>query len=269
MKWLWLILGLLVAAAIILLLQPPRGGRVDARAVEAEQAAIEASVDAALAAAPPASPNADDRASDLASDLGTPRAEAAGTRISAAAPPAAEPSGDSVAALRDGLDVTITNATVVPGRIVRQADGSLLADGRWVIRGEGTVKSPYLVSWDLLTSAMDSYQPRTGSREIPQRIALLDGKRVRVDGYLAFPLVSQQTKQLLVTQNQWDGCCIGIPPTPYDAVEVTLASIVPITKRHSILFGHVEGVFRVEPYVQDAWLFGLYLIDDASMSLDL
>jgi hypothetical protein len=234
MKWFWLILALLVAAAIITLLQPRQGGRVDARAMDALDQSIDETVEAALAApvrppqapAPARTPDAtrasspSDSPADLARDLLTERAEAAGT-----SPPPSDAAAASVGSaelLRDGLDLTIPNATVVPGRVVRQSDGSILADNQWVIRGEGTPRSPYIVSWDLLTSSMDGYQPRTGSREIPQRLALLDGKRVRVEGYLAFPLVSQQTKQLLVTQNQWDGCCIGVPPTPYDAVEVTL-----------------------------------------------
>ena len=31
-----------------------------------------------------------------------------------------------------------------------------------------------------------------------------------------------EVNEALVMLNQWDGCCIGVPPTPYDAVEVRL-----------------------------------------------
>jgi hypothetical protein len=278
MKWFWIILAVLVGGAIVVLMQPPRGMRTT------EAARIAADVDAILSepptrgsgptpagpSAPAPSPSADptasnDRAQALAADLLTERATA--TKPTLAAPSdAAIVDGEPI---NDGLDRTIQNATVIAAPFVRRPDGTLLANNRWVLKGRGSPDDPIVVPWELLTSAMDHFQPRTGVQEIPQYIAFLDGKRIRIEGYIIFPIVARETQQLLVTFNQWDGCCIGIPPTAFDAIEVTLASTIPLNRRHGLLFGAVSGVFKVEPLASDGWLLGMYLLDDASLKVDL
>ena len=66
--------------------------------------------------------------------------------------------------------------------------------------------------------------------------------------------------------NQWDGCCIGVPPTPYDAIEVKLLEPAKRGGRHaSFNFGGVRGTFRVDPYLVENWLVGLYILDGARM----
>ncbi|MGA1393110.1 MAG: hypothetical protein ACO38W_08145, partial [Phycisphaerales bacterium] len=77
------------------------------------------------------------------------------------------------------------------------------------------------------------------------------------------------TSEALVMLNRWDGCCIGVPPSPYDAIEVKLDRPVVRTQMHAIDYGEVVGVLEVEPYLVDDWLVGLYLMDNASMKLDL
>lgn len=274
MKWFWIILGLLGAIAIVVAFQPPRGARVDPRA---EQQDVEAAIDASLASPKPVAPTAPSpaaaapaSAADLAKDLSTPRAEAASKAISSqpAEPASAAVATDGGEPLQEGLDRTIPNATVKPSSLVRKPDGTIVADGKWVVRGAGTEANPYVVPWELLTSAMDTYQPRAELRDIPQRIAFLDGKRVRVEGYIIFPLIAQQAQQFLLTYNQWDGCCIGVPPSAYDAIEVNLASSIPINRRHGLLFGGVEGVLHVAPLLSEGWIYGLYAMDDASLKLE-
>ena len=170
-----------------------------------------------------------------------------------------------------GLDQTIHDAKVVPGNIVPKKDAKtgemlLYADGKYEIRGLGTPESPYRVSWECLASASESYMPRLQEREIPQRIALLHGKVLEIDGYQAFPLMVSETKELIVMLNQWDGCCIGVPPTPYDAIEVKLLEPAKRGGRHaSFNFGGVRGTFRVDPYLVENWLVGLYILDGARM----
>ena len=132
----------------------------------------------------------------------------------------------------------------------------------------GTKEEPYEVTWEILMSASDTYIPRLGQKEIPQRIAMLNGAYIRISGFVAFPLVTTETTECLVMLNQWDGCCIGIPPTPYDAVEVKLADSVKGWKRHTINFGSIEGTFKVEPYLVENWLVGLYMIEDATRESD-
>ena len=170
-----------------------------------------------------------------------------------------------------GLDARIKEATVVAGNIVPKKDAKtgedlLYADGKYEIRGKGTAESPYRVSWECLASASESYMPRLNEREIPQRVAMLDGKVVEVEGYLAFPLMVSETKELLVMLNQWDGCCIGVPPTPYDAIEVKLVEPAKRGGKHATFnFGGVRGTLRVDPYLVENWLVGLYILDGARM----
>ncbi|MEY4810855.1 MAG: hypothetical protein RI986_1193 [Planctomycetota bacterium] len=170
-----------------------------------------------------------------------------------------------------GLDQTIHDAKVVAGNIVPKKDAKtgemlLYADGKYEIRGLGTPESPYRVSWECLASASESYMPRLHENEIPQRIALLHGKVLEIDGYQAFPLMVSETKELIVMLNQWDGCCIGVPPTPYDAVEVKLLEPAKRGGRHAAFnFGGVRGTFRVDPYLVENWLVGLYILEGAQM----
>ena len=120
-----------------------------------------------------------------------------------------------------------------------------------------------------LASAADTYRPSLGETAIPQRIAALDGAWISIDGYVAFPLGGEAATEILVMLNQWDGCCIGVPPTPYDAIEVALANPVPRSQRHAISFGTLTGRLQVSPYLVESWLVGLYLMDDAEIKLEL
>ncbi len=146
--------------------------------------------------------------------------------------------------------------------LLRRDDGTLLVNDRWVIKGEGTSEKPYELTWEYLISAGETYDPKAGQNEIPSHIAMLDGKHVRITGWIAFPLYVQSATELLVMLNQWDGCCIGVPPTPYDAVEVNLRAPAEGDLRQAA-FGTVQGVMGVKPYVVGGWLVGLYVMDQA------
>ena len=167
-----------------------------------------------------------------------------------------------------GLDEEILEAKVLPGSLVRDTDGSIVADGAFRLRGKGTQEEPYRVSWELLASAADDYRPTLNKLGIPQRVAMLNNTWVEIEGYVAFPL-PQDTSEMIVMLNQWDGCCIGVPPTPYDAVEVKLNERVAPGRRHALRYGTVTGKLVVEPYLIENWLVGLYLMDDATVRLEL
>ena len=92
---------------------------------------------------------------------------------------------------------------------------------------------------------------------------------MKISGYLAFPLVAPTSSECLVMLNQWDGCCIGVPPTPYDAVEIKLAKPMQGWKRHTFNFGAVEGTLKVEPYLVENWLVGLYLMEGSTINNEL
>ena len=188
--------------------------------------------------------------------------------------PSAEPAKPDPATVAAGQrfepDIpSVAHAEILPSTFVKLADGSISADDAWTIRGSGTAEDPYEVSWEFLASAQDTYSPRLSENKIPARIAFLSGKRVRISGYLAFPLVAATSGECLLMLNQWDGCCIGIPPTPYDAIEVKLATEIKGWKKHTFNFGAIEGTFTVEPYLVENWLVGLYMMKDASLNREL
>ncbi len=171
--------------------------------------------------------------------------------------------------ITDGLDVEIAHATVIPGRIQPGPDNTLRVDDEWTLRGQGTREDPYEPSWEYLYSAADTYQPRLGENEIPQRIALLNDKWVRIAGFTAIPLLTGETTEMLVMLNKWDGCCIGVPPTPFDAIEVHLMEPVNRKSGHTSAFGTVMGRMKVDPYLIENWLVGLYILEESSIDMDL
>jgi hypothetical protein len=150
-------------------------------------------------------------------------------------------------------------------KIEHKPDGSLLLDDRFVVRGAGTEKDPYSISWELLVSAQETYVPHQDSFEIPARISFLNGKHVRVSGFIFSPTYRAGTSELLFMRNMWDGCCIGVPPTSYDAIEVTLRQ--PLSAEDLALsnFGTLDGVLKVDPLVKDAWLLGLYVVENGKV----
>ncbi|MEL7485533.1 MAG: hypothetical protein AAFN41_14420, partial [Planctomycetota bacterium] len=145
-------------------------------------------------------------------------------------------------------------------------DGTKRINDRFVLAGDGSKERPYQVTWDFLTSARDTYRPREGFKDIPAHVKMLDGKYVKLGGYLQFPLASPEPEELLVMLNQWDGCCIGVPPTPYDAIEVSLAQ--PATRGEKFAVeGALVGKLQIDPYLVGDWLIGLYLLGDASLDV--
>ena len=156
-----------------------------------------------------------------------------------------------------------------PDRVERKDDGTLVVGGRWEIDGAGTDEDPYEIDWRLLQSASALYAPRLGRERTPKWAEELNGKRVRINGYVLLPVGGAITDQLLLMRNEWDGCCIGVPPTPYDAIEVGLAE--PLNSRQNgglhagyTVDGAIEGTFKFDPYVIRGWLLGLYLLDSAT-----
>jgi hypothetical protein len=169
-----------------------------------------------------------------------------------------------VATVKQDKPPTFAGFEVIPAKIEKKDDGSQLVDGKYLIKGEGTAEKPYVVPWDVLTSVEETFDPQSGKKKLPERVTMLDGKVVKFSGYIAFPLMMKEAKECLSMLNQWDGCCIGVPPTPYDAVEVTLTRTIKGEERFTTS-GVVTGVFRVKPYLQGDWLIGLYVLDGGDL----
>lgn len=151
--------------------------------------------------------------------------------------------------------------------ILRRDDGSILVDDRFVLKGTGTQTDPIQITWEFLVSAQETYQPRLGRKHLPDRMTLVHDKWVSISGYIAFPIMASSPDEMLMMLNQWDGCCIGVPPTPYDAIEVKLAT--PANSQQKLAVdGTIKGILRVDPYLIKDWLVSLYLMDDATLTRD-
>jgi hypothetical protein len=149
-------------------------------------------------------------------------------------------------------------------RVPIAGNPGLKIDDEFLVAGSGTRQDPYVVSLEHLASVANLYNPRKGLNKLPQRVTFMDGAWVKIVGYIAFPVSATDATELLVMQNQWDGCCIGVPPTAYDAVEVKLASAVRGAERFST-FGSVVGKLKVDPYIDANWLLGLYVMEEGQL----
>ena len=197
----------------------------------------------------------------------TPADSAPPTQTAPAAPTAASSPGESpptdtaTAAAAPGESVGKIGAyDVMAGKVERKDDGTTVLDDRYTVKGEGTLEKPYEITWELLTSVDQDFDPHSGKKKIPQRIAFLHEKYVKLGGYIAFPMNMQQPRELLLMLNQWDGCCIGVPPTPYDAIEASLNKTVVGDDRFATV-GGVVGKMGIKPYVVGDWLVGLYTME--------
>lgn len=201
----------------------------------------------------PAAPSVPDAKPEVkeAPSAPPPAAPAAAPAAPVTAPTSTPPPADSVAFSGEA-------------RVVRQDDGSLMVDEKYPVKGEGTKESPYQITWEYLVSAQEEYQPRLGKKKLPGRMRLISGKYVKITGNVAFPVMATEATEMLMMLNQWDGCCIGIPPSPYDAIEVKLAGPAT-TEQRLTTFGTIEGKMLVEPYLVRDWLVSLYVMDEATL----
>ncbi len=259
MKWIWTLLVLVVMSGVAAVFWPtsestPTVPSTASRPAEATPPAMKPA---------PATPPAPTTPPAIAA--AQPPVPAATPKAAEPPPPAKAASPPPAGALTLGLDRKINGASVLPGALLRNPDGSITADGKYRIEGEGTREKPYRVDWDCLASAGKTYIPRLKENGIPQRVAMLDGAWVRIEGYVAFPLMLQETREILCMLNQWDGCCIGVPPSPYDAIEVQLVEPIKPNRRHAFQFGTVTGRLRVDPMLVENWLVGLYRMEEAEL----
>ncbi len=146
----------------------------------------------------------------------------------------------------------------------RLGDGTIKINATGtIITGSGTQDDPFVLDWATMRSVERGYNPRAGKEILPDWLDVFDERFVRITGNTLVPVIATTTREVLVMQNPWDGCCIGIPPSPYDAIEVTLNHDVDFGNS-AVGYGTVEGLFLLDPYVVDGWVLGLYLIEEAT-----
>jgi hypothetical protein len=152
-----------------------------------------------------------------------------------------------------------------PSEVARRIDERTLElDGRFRVIGNGSPDDPYRISWELLTSASLYIDASQGVTQPPPWVRLLDGSTVEISGYYSTAVRVQRAKSLLLTLNRWDGCCVGLPPTPFDAIEITMRSPLEMGGLHVVRFGTFRGKLAVAPIETGGFLLGLYKLDDAT-----
>jgi len=169
-------------------------------------------------------------------------------------------------ALNDGGDGSALHATAAG---TDAFDPSHPVDGKYIVAGAGTPAEPFEITWDLLLLASQTYQPRYGKSDIPPQVKAIDGKHIKIAGYFAFPLASTDARELLFMLNMWDGCCIGMPPSPYDAIEVRLSQPMAGGGKQWVNYGTLSGTIKVDPYVHEGWLLGMYLMEDGVVDVGM
>jgi len=168
-----------------------------------------------------------------------------------------------IAEQQPGMDGAAGGASTPPGPTYTVLDdGTVRMSSGTIIRGDGSVEKPFEIGWELLVAAERVYQPRNGLTTMPDWVKVFNDKHVRLTGHLLSPLMMDDTSQILLMRNQWDGCCIGVPPSPYDAVEVELLKPISLV-REQLNYGTITGVLVVDPYLVNNWLVGLYILDEA------
>ena len=242
MRTLWAIAALVVAAAIVLAAWPSQ--RTPAVTTPVTPAADAPLAPMSVAPLPPAAAVPPANGSTALDDL----------------------LGGSLVPVATGGTPTTAVPTVTvgtPARIERIDERTVRVDDEFTILGNGTERDPYLITWELLASASRELDAAAGRFTVPGRIADLRGAWIRISGFWAPPLQVFEARELMVMLNKWDGCCVGLPPTPFDSIEATLSRSVQVQGKHLFRFGTITGRLEVEPFVAGTFLLGLYRLQDA------
>lgn len=200
---------------------------------------------------------------DLASGRGAPNAATAPADRNAAI----DTSGDRVAT---DLPARPAPAPLLvdrraPLEVTRRIDARTIElDGRYRIVGNGRPDDPYRISWELLTSASRYVDPARDALVPPPWVRALDGSYVEISAYYSSAVRVQFARHLLLTLNRWDGCCVGLPPTAFDAIDVSTRETVAMDGIHLVRFGTFRGRLVVEPFHAAGHLLGLYRLEDAT-----
>ncbi len=270
MRVFWIIVGVLALAAAVVAF---RSSGSDDRA--SSKASETADTDQPMAPA-------DDAADRIANTLNAPNTPASNANAHTQQPTQLTSTPESEALVgdlmdsandsgSDSIDAALADHTTPAGAagVESSLDPAHPIDGKYIVAGSGTKDDPFQITWDLLLLAAQTYVPREGRSDIPPQLKAIDGAHIRIEGYFAFPLASTDAREVLFMLNMWDGCCIGVPPSPYDAIEVRLKDSMGDGRKQYVNYGTLSGVIKVDPYVQEGWLLGMYLMHDGVIDAGL
>lgn len=160
----------------------------------------------------------------------------------------------------------VSKLTAGPPAVIERIDErTIRLDGKYIVRGNGSQDDPYRITWDLLSSARATIDAGKNQFELPGRLASLQDAWVEISAYWAPPLQRFESKEIMAMMNKWDGCCLGLPPTPFDSIDVQLTAPASIVGQHLFRFGTLRGRLHIEPFAAGPFLLGLYRLDSATL----
>ncbi len=127
-------------------------------------------------------------------------------------------------------------------------------------RKEGKALRASFDDIDLLKVLNMDPVPMDAADHFPEWLNELNGKHVRIRGYMRPGFELEGITQFLFVRDNGE-CCYGPLPKIYDMIAVELADGESSDLIEGTPFD-VEGTFRIEPHADEIELYGLFFIDD-------
>jgi len=103
--------------------------------------------------------------------------------------------------------------------------------------------------------------PADADTYFPEWLSSLDGKRIRIRGFMIPPFQATGLKRFALARDNGI-CCFVRTPKIYDVIDVRMADGETTDYIANKTFD-VEGVFRIQPFADDGELDKLYKSEDA------
>lgn len=152
-------------------------------------------------------------------------------------------------------------ASLVTGEPIIRTIKLLVPDRSFTVEGPKDALRVSYDDFDLLKVLNMEPVPANAVDHFPKWLADLDGKRVRVRGFM-YPTFQETDIPGFVLARDNQICCFGRNPKIYDLVEVTLTDGETTDYIQGRPFD-VVGTFHIAPEADDGELWQLYQIDDA------
>jgi hypothetical protein len=117
------------------------------------------------------------------------------------------------------------------------------------------------LTFALLESAQEA--SAAGEIKIPDAVQAYHGKWVTITGHVLLSWASEEITQFQLAKNPWDGCCMGVPPSYFNAVRVQMAPGKAFSNRFDRV-GTLSGKFRAEiKKTENGYVDAIYWLDEA------
>lgn len=112
-------------------------------------------------------------------------------------------------------------------------------------------------------SLLEEAKLLNGEMKIPQSVQDFSGKWVTITGNMLVSGATEEIDKLQLAKNPWDGCCLGVPPTLFDTVQVKLKQGSKLANRYAVILT-MSGIFKIKPEkTPGGFLVSLYTLEDA------